>query len=203
MEYQKRPRKEVWPLTARLLQEMSEAQEGGVAADSAAAAGDERGTDGGGGGALEDMWYPAPLTVRWMFITDSHRHLNTTTLAPFFSPPPLLSPCQAVEDMWYPPPLTVRWMFITNSIDLKMAIRSRFPGKLLETDFVPHHSQSFSDEDKEQAKEEAEQGYREMVAEWLLLSSSNSFVLPISRLSRTPHNPPVHSAPHNPPVRPL
>ncbi|CAI5511661.1 unnamed protein product [Closterium sp. Naga37s-1] len=100
-------------------------------------------------------------------------------------PPPPLSLFQAVEDMWYPPPLTVRWMFITNSIDLKMAIRSRFPGKLLETDFVPHHSQSFSDEDKEKAKEAAEQGYREMVAEWLLLSSSNSFVLPVSGFSRT------------------
>ncbi|CAI6010413.1 unnamed protein product [Closterium sp. NIES-65] len=190
-----RPRKEVWPLTARLLQEMSEARtvvvgvhvrmsdsvfgasKGGVTDASMAAALENAAPILACAKAVEDMWYPAPLTVRWMFITDSHRHLNTTTLAPFFSPPPLLSPCQAVEDMWYPPPLTVRWMFITNSIDLKMAIRSRFPGKLLETDFVPHHSQSFSDEDKEQAKEEAEQGYREMVAEWLLLSSSNSFLL--------------------------
>ncbi|CAI5474974.1 unnamed protein product [Closterium sp. Yama58-4] len=157
-----RPRKEVWPLVARLMQEMRE---------------------------VRTVVVGVHVRLSDSVVRDPHATTSSVTpasmAAAMAQAAPILACAKAVEDMWYPPPLTVRWMLITNSIDFKMAIRSHFPGKILETDFVPRHSQAFGDKDQEQAKKEAEQGYREMVAEWLLLSSSNSFVLTISGFSRT------------------
>ncbi|CAI5517711.1 unnamed protein product [Closterium sp. Naga37s-1] len=152
-----RPRKEVWPLTARLLQEMRE---------------------------VRTVVVGVHVRLSDSVVRDPHATAKSVTpasmAAALEAAAPILACAKAVEDMWYPPPLTVRWMLITNSIDLKTAIRSHFPGKILETNFVPRHSQAFGNKGKEQEREEAEQGYREMVAEWLLLSSSNSVVLPVT-----------------------
>ncbi|CAI7891610.1 unnamed protein product [Closterium sp. NIES-54] len=157
-----RPRKEVWPLVARLLQEMRE---------------------------VRTVVVGVHVRLSDSVVRDPHATTSSATPASMTAALEAavltLACAKAVEDMWYPPPLTVRWMLITNSIDLKTAIRSRFPGKILETDFVPRHSQAFGNKGKEQEREEAEQGYREMVAEWLLLSSCNSFVLPVSGFSLT------------------
>ncbi|CAI5979317.1 unnamed protein product, partial [Closterium sp. NIES-64] len=155
------PRKEVWPLTARLLQEMRE---------------------------VRTVVVGVHVRQSDSVVRDPHATAKSITpasmAAALEAAAPILACAKAVEDMWYPPPLTVRWMLITNSIDLKTAIRSHFPGKILEINFVPRHSQAFGNKGKEQEREEAEQGYREMVAEWLLLSSSNSVVLPLANFFR-------------------
>ncbi|CAI5511635.1 unnamed protein product, partial [Closterium sp. Naga37s-1] len=100
------PRKEVWPLTARLLQEMRE---------------------------VRTVVVGVHVRLSDSVVRDPHATSKSVTAASMAAAmkqaAPILACAKAVEDMWYPPPLTVRWMLITNSIDLKTAIRSRFPGK--------------------------------------------------------------------------
>ncbi|CAI7885995.1 unnamed protein product, partial [Closterium sp. NIES-53] len=49
-----------------------------------------------------------------------------------------------VEEFWFPSSVAVRWMLITNSAQLKAAIKSRFPSKVITTDFIPRHSNSLT-----------------------------------------------------------
>ncbi|CAI5521890.1 unnamed protein product [Closterium sp. Naga37s-1] len=49
-----------------------------------------------------------------------------------------------VEAYWFPSSVAVRWMLVTNSVQLKAAITSQFPHKVITTDFIPRHSNSLS-----------------------------------------------------------
>ncbi|GJP65362.1 hypothetical protein CLOP_g22253 [Closterium sp. NIES-67] len=153
-----RPRKEIWPLMEHLLHEMQGARTVTVGVHV-------RLNDG---------------VIKRDNV--SEESVNATTMLKALRSVNFMLDCaRAVEDMWYPPPLSVRWMLITNSIHYKMAVRENFPGKVLETNFVPHHSAEFGQ--KGDPKEV--QGFREMVADWLLLSRSRVFVIMVSGFSRT------------------
>ncbi|CAI5960805.1 unnamed protein product [Closterium sp. NIES-65] len=104
--------------------------------------------------------------------------------------------CTVVEEFWYPPPVKVKWIIITNSHLLKQALKAKYPHKVVATDFIPWHSaqatqhentdfQSSSSPAERDAAQRGLQHFRETVAEWALIASSHSFIIPASGFSRT------------------
>ncbi|CAI7784043.1 unnamed protein product [Closterium sp. NIES-53] len=100
---------------------------------------------------------------------------------------------QTVEDFWYPPPLQVKWILITNSHPLKQALKAKYPDKVVATDFIPWHSDRATEHENTNltSAEEREaavrglQHFRETVAEWALVASCHTFIIPASGFSRT------------------
>ncbi|GJP46267.1 hypothetical protein CLOM_g5572 [Closterium sp. NIES-68] len=109
-----------------------------------------------------------------------------------------------VESYWFPSSLTVRWMLITNSAQLKAALKSDFPDKVITTDFIPRHSNSLSsdspgshgnssarrlgaiaEEQQDEEKRERERLFQEVVTEWLLLASCDAYIISRSGYSST------------------
>ncbi|CAI5487212.1 unnamed protein product, partial [Closterium sp. Naga37s-1] len=100
---------------------------------------------------------------------------------------------QTVEDFWYPPPLQVKWILITNSHPLKQVLKAKYPHKVVATDFIPWHSDRATEHENTDltSPEEREaalrglQHFRETVAEWALVASCHTFIIPASGFSRT------------------
>ncbi|GJP37204.1 hypothetical protein CLOM_g21638 [Closterium sp. NIES-68] len=103
---------------------------------------------------------------------------------------PLLQCAQSLEDWWFAPPLEVRWLIITNSLHFKLAMHHEYQNKVVSTPFTPRHSNKLSDNAiSTNATLEVVAAditaYQELVADWLLLSTCHSFVVPRSGYSRT------------------
>ncbi|CAI5949953.1 unnamed protein product [Closterium sp. NIES-65] len=98
---------------------------------------------------------------------------------------------QRVEEFWFPSSLAVRWMLITNSAQLKAAIKSKYPDKVVTTEFVPRHSNSLASVNKkdgfgiEGSKQDEARMFQEVVTEWLLLAASDAYVISRSGYSHT------------------
>ncbi|CAI5519108.1 unnamed protein product [Closterium sp. Naga37s-1] len=100
---------------------------------------------------------------------------------------------QTVEDFWYPPPLQVKWILITNSHPLKQALKAKYPDKVVATDFIPWHSDratehentNLTSAEEHEAAVRGLQHFRETVAEWALVASCHTFIIPASGFSRT------------------
>ncbi|GJP37946.1 hypothetical protein CLOM_g22392 [Closterium sp. NIES-68] len=93
---------------------------------------------------------------------------------------------QAVERWWRPASLGVRWFFMCNSLQLKQAVQRKFPDKVVASPFIPRHVDHTRDANSTAPNHTGPPDwYQETVAEWLLLSSSDYFVVPLSGFSRS------------------
>ncbi|GJP55147.1 hypothetical protein CLOM_g14132 [Closterium sp. NIES-68] len=104
---------------------------------------------------------------------------------------------EQVEAFWLPTSLAVRWMVITNSAQLKAALKSRYPDKVITTDFVPRHSNVLASAKHgsvasnafgaaiESGKQKEARMFQELITEWLLLSASDAYVISQSGYSHT------------------
>ncbi|CAI5490891.1 unnamed protein product [Closterium sp. Naga37s-1] len=91
---------------------------------------------------------------------------------------------QELERWWSPSSLKIKWFFICNSAQLKVAVRDKFPDKVVITEFVPRHV-AISKDPNSTSHTAAPSWYQETVAEWLLLASSDLLVIPESGFSRS------------------
>eukprot|EP00475_Leptophrys_vorax_P045225 TRINITY_DN9319_c0_g1_i3.p1 TRINITY_DN9319_c0_g1~~TRINITY_DN9319_c0_g1_i3.p1 ORF type:complete len:237 (-),score=11.80 TRINITY_DN9319_c0_g1_i3:43-657(-) len=118
---------------------------------------------------------------------NSAKQLDDKGMADFLgTSAPFWSCVQAVEDFWLPPSVTTKWLLLTNSEGFKTRFKEMHPGKILTTAVAPRHSHTIGQElmysDTAAA---ALQHYQETVAEWLLLSLCDLFVIGESGYSRT------------------
>eukprot|EP00475_Leptophrys_vorax_P021712 TRINITY_DN29487_c0_g2_i1.p1 TRINITY_DN29487_c0_g2~~TRINITY_DN29487_c0_g2_i1.p1 ORF type:complete len:300 (-),score=-8.23 TRINITY_DN29487_c0_g2_i1:37-882(-) len=102
---------------------------------------------------------------------------------------------ETIEHWWMPPPLEVRWVLVTNSLALKAALRAQYPGKVVVSDVVPRHVNSIATTDPESpatsaattdpAASKGQAAYLDIVTEWLLLASCDTFVISKSGFSHS------------------
>ncbi|CAI5508120.1 unnamed protein product [Closterium sp. Naga37s-1] len=182
--------------------------------------------------AVEDFWYPPPLKVKWVLITNSHllkqalkakypHKVMATDFIPWHSAQAteheqhtdLASPDErdaALRGLQHFRETVAEWALIASHRNMSVTrccvvhscsppapLVHSPPCQVVATDFIPWHSaqatQHEQHTDLESSSSSAErdaalqglQHFRETVAEWALIASSHSFIIPASGFSRT------------------
>ncbi|GJP78547.1 hypothetical protein CLOP_g8838 [Closterium sp. NIES-67] len=100
---------------------------------------------------------------------------------------PTLECAKRVQEWYVPSTLSIKWLLLCNSMQVKHAIREKYPDKVVTTDFTPRHANSMdaAHTTGQSPSSNADAPFQELIAEWLLLASSHFFVIPNSGFSRT------------------
>ncbi|GJP35828.1 hypothetical protein CLOM_g20378 [Closterium sp. NIES-68] len=144
-----------------------------------------------------------PDEMVWEAGEGDPKPLNATEMAAIEEiAQPMLDCAQAIQDWWYPSSVQVRWLVVSNSAHLKASLKDKYPDKVVVSPILPRHSNKFVDAAaglhfsempkysnlttfKDAYEHFAAESYRQLVADWLLLTMSHVFIIPESGFSRT------------------